>query len=553
MNSTKTIFGIDLGTTYSCIAYVDEYGQAVIIPNNEGSLTTPSVVHFDKDNRIVGKEAKNSAVLYPDEIVTAVKRHMGGPGWRFEYKKNAYSAEEISSYILRKLADDARRYLGRPVQDVVITCPAYFGIAQRDATIRAGQIAGFNVRDIINEPTAAAITYGLQSEQDQVVLVYDLGGGTFDITVIQINNGEITVISTGGDNNLGGRNWDESVLIYLAEQWKAETGMNDDPTESEETMQDLWDKAEQVKWALTARQEARVAITHLGHRVGITLTRPKFEELTANLLERTIVFTRDTLKDARARGFADINQILLVGGSTKMPQVAGRLRQELALPIRAFEPDTAVAKGAAIYAQKLVLDEEVQNRVGEITATSMDKVNIDDVPQRLIHDVQQAIASDNGLLLDTVKRYNDLKVINVTSHSFGVIVKDQETSQDFISNIIMVNDQLPTTQTKTYHTLQANQEAIEIKVMENSLFAHRLDDFAQAEEIGHAILHLPPRLPLHSPIEVRFELQKDGRLHMTAREPRHDISIEIEIQTRHGLSDKEMHKAQDRSRKLFIS
>jgi molecular chaperone DnaK len=552
-HNVNTIYGIDLGTTFSCIAYVDEYGKPTVIPNGEGSFMTPSVVQFDGDRRIVGKEAKNSAVLSPGEVVEMVKRHMGEPGWRFTYQRNTYSAEEISSYILRKLADDAERHLGRPVRDVVITCPAYFGSVQRDATIRAGEIAGFTVRDIINEPTTAAIMYGVQKEQDQRILVYDLGGGTFDITMIEIKAGAISVISTGGDDKLGGRNWDESVMIYLTEQWKAETGLNDDPTESEETMQDLWEKAELAKWALTARQETKVLVTHLGQRVGVTLTRAKFDELTANLLERTVIFTEATLKDAKARGFGDIDQILLVGGSTKMPQVAARLREALALPVRAWEPDTAVAKGAAIYAQKLALDENIQSKVAKMTATPVDEVNMETVPRKVVAEAQASVASDSGLLLGAVKKLSEMEVTNVTSHSFGVIVKDRETDRDIVSNIIMRNDQLPMVETKTYHTLQANQAAIEIRVIENTMFAHQVDDPTQGQEIGRAVLHLPPRLPLHAPIEVRFELQKDGRLHIKAREPGHDISIEIDIQTRHGLSDKEMREVKERSKRVSIS
>jgi molecular chaperone DnaK len=548
-----TIFGIDLGTTFSCIAYVDEYGKAVVIPNREGSLTTPSVVQFEKDSRIVGKEAKNGAVLNPGEVVEMVKRHMGEPDWQYAYNKKVYTAEEISSYILRKLADEAEQSLGVRVNEVVITCPAYFGIAQRDATVRAGEIAGFKVRDILNEPTAAAITYGVQNEQDQVVLVYDLGGGTFDTTVIEIQGGAITVIATGGDHNLGGRNWDESVVIYLAEQWKAETGSNDDPTDSDETMQDLWGRAEQAKWALTARQETKVTVTHQGRRVGVTLTRAKFEELTANLLERTVTFTKRALIDAKARGFSTIHQILLVGGSTKMPQVVERLRQEFPIPLKSFEPDTAVAKGAAIYAQKLMLDEKIQIKIAEMTATPVNDVHLDDVPHKTVQQAQEFIARDSGLMLGAVKKFNDMKVTNVTSHSFGVIVRDDKNDRDFISNIIMLNDQLPAFETKTYHTLQANQEAIEIKVVENSQFAHRVEDVSQGQEIGNALLHLPPRLPLHAPIEVRFELQKDGRLHITAREPVYDVAIEIDIQTSHGLSDEELQKVKARSKKVSIS
>jgi molecular chaperone DnaK (HSP70) len=268
-----SIFGIDLGTTYSCIAHIDEYGRPDAIINAEGDRTTPSVVLFEGANIVVGKEAKNSAVSHKDQIVELVKRQMGQGDWVFFYNGTEYSAEEISSFILRKVVSDAETALGCTITDVVITCPAYFGINEREATARAGEIAGLQVRSIINEPTAAAIHYGLHAEQDQVVLVYDLGGGTFDITMIEIKEEEINVIATGGDYYLGGRNWDETIVAYLADQWMATTGSSEDPQDDPETLQDLFSKAEQAKRSLSARAKTEVAVTHVGQRQQITLTR----------------------------------------------------------------------------------------------------------------------------------------------------------------------------------------------------------------------------------------------------------------------------------------
>jgi len=270
----QNVFGIDLGTTYSCIAYVDDSGKPVALPNVEGQYTTPSVVLFEDESRTVGKEAKNSAVLYSDRVVEMVKRQMGNASWRFDYQGREYTPEEISSYILRKVVQDASTALnGQPINDVVITCPAYFGIAQRQATQRAGEIAGLNVLEVINEPTAAAISYNLLQEQSkQVVLVYDLGGGTFDITMIEIDGGAVTVISTGGNPELGGRDWDLAIINYLADEWKNKTGSYDDPTLDTETMQDLWQKAENAKISLSGRPSVQVAVQHAGQREGITLT-----------------------------------------------------------------------------------------------------------------------------------------------------------------------------------------------------------------------------------------------------------------------------------------
>jgi molecular chaperone DnaK len=369
VKAATIVFGIDLGTTYSCIAYVDKYGQAVVIPNMENSLTTPSVVQFQGNNRIVGEEAKNNAMLDPGDVVEMVKRRMGEADWRFRYDGIAFSAEEISSYILRKLAAYATMQIGTEVRDVVITCPACFGIPQREAVARAGEIAGLNVKSIINEPTATAIYYSLlQEEQDQVVLVYDLGGGTFDITVIRIGVGKITVVATGGDDHLGGRDWDARIVSYLAEQWKNETGSTDDPVDSVETRQDLWLLAERAKTSLTVRTETRVRVTHEGHSVGVTLTRDKFDELTATLLERTITFTRSIMEEAKQRTVNHFDYILLVGGSTKMPQVLSRLQREFSTSCKLIEPGMAVAKGAAIYGQaiygqKLPIDTMVERKV----------------------------------------------------------------------------------------------------------------------------------------------------------------------------------------------
>lgn len=553
-NQESIVFGIDLGTTYSCIAYVDEYGKAEVIPNSEGERTTPSVVQFENaENRVVGKVAKENAVLFTDQVVEMVKRQMGESGWTYEHEGVYYSAEEISSYILRKLAGDAEQQLGFPVKEVVITCPAYFGINQREATATAGKIAGLNVREVINEPTAAAIVYGLQNEQDQVVLVYDLGGGTFDVTVIEINGGTITVIATGGDHNLGGRDWDEAVIRYLAQEWMNETGSSDDPLESDETRQDLWLRAESAKRTLTSKQETNVPVAHMGQRKGIKLTREKFNELTANQLERTIDFTRITMEEAKNRGYSQFDQILLVGGSTRMPQVQERLKQEFSISLRVLDPDEAVAKGAAVYGQKLMLDEKIKHKIALQTGRSVEQVDTSTVSESVMERAQQAVAVEEGLQLGMVKKIAGVDVTNVASHSFGIIAWDAIKKGDVISNLVKVNQQLPGSVTKVYPTMDDGQQTAELRVMENNYSDDSVDDISVGEEVGRAILNLPSGLPAGSPVEVTFELNREGRLHLKARELSSNMSIEANIETNRGISEEDLAQAQRRSNRLVIS
>ena len=548
------VFGIDLGTTYSCIAYVDEYGKPEVVTNEEGERTTPSVVLFENANeRVVGKVAKESAVLYPLKVVQMVKRHMGEENWDFECDGLHFTAEEISSYILRKLANDTETQLGQPVRDVVITCPAYFGIAEREATANAGKIAGLNVREVINEPTAAAIVYGLQNEQDQVVLVYDLGGGTFDITVIEIKAGTITVVATGGDHNLGGKDWDGAVVEYLAQQWMNETGSPDDPISSEETLQDLWLRAESAKRTLSAKQETNVPVTHAGQRKGIVLTRDKFNELTNSLLERTIDFTKSTIEAAKERGYTHFDQILLVGGSTRMPQVQERLKADFNIPLKVHDPDESVAKGAAIYAQKLMLDQKIQYKIAELTGRQADTIDTSQVSDQVMERAQQEVARDSGLKIGMVKKYTEMEVTNVASHSFGIIARDPRTNLDVIANLVRVNQPVPATQTQMFSTVEAGQLQALLTVMENGYDAESVSDTSAGEEIGNAVLNLPPGMPINTPVEVTFELNREGRLHVIGRHVVSGALIETTIQTKRGMNEEEVEQARQRAVRIAVS
>ncbi len=578
MNEQPTIFGIDLGTTYSCIAYVDKTGRANVLPNQEHQLTTPSVVLFEQETRIVGDEAKNSAILNPEHAVEMIKRHMGEADWHFHYDGTDYSPEEISAYILRKLAIDTEAALGIPVKDVVITCPAYFGIAQREATARTGEIAGLHVHEIISEPTAAAIAYGLQHGRDQVVLVYDLGGGTFDIAIISIKDDATTVIATGGDHHLGGRDWDEALLTYLAQQWKDQTGSSDDPLDAPDTLQDLWLKAETAKRALTVRDKTRVAVSHAGKTVKVEITRDKFEELTASLLERTITFTHLTMNAARKRNYTQFSQVILVGGSTRMPQVSRRLEEELHLPLRLFEPDEAVAKGAALYGQRLLLKQKIRTRATEIqratehvsamsrhagtfaenarTTSSLIEEPIE-IPPAVLKQAQHAVAEMLNIEDTSFNQLTASSITNVASHSFGIIATiDHGTPRcrKVISNLVRANEPLPVIQTKTYGTIEAEQDTVILEIMENTeeTWIVEPEKYTHEASLGTVTLTLPPGLPEGAPVEVTFEMNTQGRLQVTGKQPDSKIVINTVFEAKGIMNHDEKQKAISRAKDIKI-
>ncbi len=547
------IFGIDLGTTYSCVAYVDEYGRPAVVPNSAGDRTTPSVVQFDGAERIVGKEAKNSLLLYPDATVELIKREMGNPAYTFYYDGQKYTPEEISSYIVRKVVQDAAQYTGHAIQDVVITCPAYFGIPEREATARAGAIAGLNVRSIINEPTAAAIAYGVHEQADQVILVYDLGGGTFDTTMIEIKDGNITVICTDGDHFLGGRNWDEIVVTYLAREWQREAGSAEDPLDQSETLQDLFMRAEQAKYTLTQRDRAEVSVTHNGQRARVTLTREKFDELTDSLLTRTVELTRQTLAEAARRGYARFDQLLLVGGSTRMPQVARRLREEFGVEPKLFEPDEAVAKGAAIFGQKLMLDQEIRIRIAEATGVAPESVAVEATAQHVIEAAQEAVARDYGLQLGSVRKQAETTIVNVTSRSFGVVAWSTSLQREVVSNLIQRNDPLPAAANQRFGTREPNQLTALIQIVDNLSSDAQYDPPPASRLIAEAELRLPAGLPTGSPVEITFDLNEQGRLTAHARELTGGQTVEVEIETELGASEEELREAAARSQSITVS
>jgi molecular chaperone DnaK (HSP70) len=550
----KRVYGIDLGTTYSAIAYVDEHGKAVIVPNQESERITPSVALFDGDNVIVGNTAKESAKVEPNRVVSRVKQHMGDPNFVFQYAGKSYGAEDISSFVLRKVVGDAQiAQGGEMITDVVITCPAYFGTPEREATANAGRLAGLNVRAILNEPTAAAIAYGLEQGEDQTVLVYDLGGGTFDITMIEIKDRLIRVICTGGDHHLGGTLWDEAIVMHLAEQFRAQTNEESDPLDDPEVLNDLFLQAERGKKTLTQREKAPFRVTHAGKQARVELDRAKFEELTKHLLDRTIELTQEMLADARAKGHTKFDKIILVGGATRMPQVQNRLVSEFNMEPESFDPDEAVAKGAALYGLKESLHDEVQEilagRDGGIAAEE-GPIDLSEVPEAQMAEALDHLEKQLGFTLTgPVRELVGTRIVNVLSKSLGVIARDEQ-SKDLVVYLLPRNSEVPLERTTDFGTDAANQAAVDIRVMAGERDSEEPDD---CQEVGLATLNLPEKLPARSPIRVKFAISQDGRLSVSAIDLTAGGSIAVDFETEAVMNSSEVAERSTALRLLTVS
>jgi len=515
------VFGIDLGTTYSCIAHVDEYGRPAVIINADSQPTTPSVVLFDSPTDVVvGVQAKRQARIRPDDVASLVKRHMGEADWRFAAHGEEYSASAVASQILRSLANDAARAMGQPVSDVVITVPAYFGDEERKATKLAGELAALNVVDIINEPTAAAFSYGFAQEGSaaHTVLVYDLGGGTFDSTVITLADKSITVVATDGDHALGGADWDDRLAQYLSQKFREAAPAAGDPLDDTYGSQDLITTAEDVKQALTARESVDALVVFGADRASVTVTRQAFEELTSALLERTITLTQKVLAAAEEKGVDGIDKVLLVGGMSKMPVVARRLAESFPdLPAADLtDPDLAVAKGAAIYGQKKELESYVISDLVARGKLAEGQTIADANPADLTNAVANT-ASEYGLASAAVADLVQTQISNVTSHGFGVIVMDRETNTEYVDFLAHANDPLPITISELYYTNVDDQRTVQIQVVEQatSVESTRLVD--NKVIIEGPIDDIPAGFPRGTPVEVTFAMGRDQTIEVTAR------------------------------------
>ena len=484
------IIGIDLGTTNSCVA-VMEGGNAVVIPNAEGARTTPSVVGFSKTGeRLVGQTAKRQAIANPERTISSIKRHMGSD-YKVDIDGKKYTPQEISAMILQKLKTDAEAYLGQPVTEAVITAPAYFTDSQRQATKDAGQIAGLTVKRIINEPTAAALSYGIDKEDDQRVMVYDLGGGTFDVSIIEMGDGVQQVLATAGNNRLGGDDFDQRVINWMVEEFKKTEGI--DLSTDKMAVQRLKDAAEKAKIELSSTTTTNINIPFItadatgAKHLDMNLTVAKFNELTKDLVDATMGPVQQALSDSGLSP-SDLNKILMVGGSSRIPAVQEAVRQKLGKePFKGINPDECVALGAAY--QGGVLGGDVKD----------------------------------GLLL-----------LDVTPLSLGL-----ETMGGVCTKIIERNTTIPTKKSQIFSTAADNQSAVDINVLQGErefakdnkqLGTFRLDGIAPA----------PRGIPQ---IEVTFDIDQNGIVHVTAKDLGTGKEQDIKITASTNMSKDDIDKA----------
>ncbi|MET7774027.1 Hsp70 family protein [Nocardia sp. NPDC005366] len=539
------VYGIDLGTTNSAIARIDADGRPEVMVGINGEPTVPSVVLFASAyDHLVGEGARRQARLDPEHVCALVKRRMGDADWRFAAHGATWSAPAVSALILKSLAADVEFSGGEPVRRAVITVPAYFGDEERRATIQAGTYAGFDVAGVLSEPIAAALSYGfgrLDGSVDvgkpgarETVLVYDLGGGTFDATVIELADRRISVLSVEGDHQLGGADWDERIALYLSQQFCAANPDAEDPLDDSAGSQMLVLAAEQAKRELSEVERTDVVIAHDGARAVVSLTRDDVESMTASLMRRTIDLTRDCLAAAAKRGVTSVDRLLLVGGSSRMPMVERELRKELDLHGELRDPDLSVARGAALYGEKLEMERLI---IADLVTRGRLR---DGSPLREAApaDLEQSIArvaASFAQPVALVRRMVEIQVDTVVSRGFGVLALDSQYGLA-AAWLVHRNQTLPVRVRRSFGTVREDQDQIELTIVEQQGQAASVRPEDTKVLVEGRIRGIPPGYPAGSEVRVTFEMGFDGVLHVTAHHVDANMPLTLSAQTGATLS-----------------
>ncbi len=475
--------GIDLGTTYSCLSHLTPEGQPVTLPNAEGELTTPSIVFFDGDEVVVGTDALRNSISNPERVVQHAKRFMGDPNKCWIFDGHVYRPKDISALIIRKLLDGAEERLGR-IRHAVVTVPAQFSDVQRQLTVEAGLDAGLERVDIINEPVATALCHVLSEgmwfaelASDQTVLVFDLGGGTFDLSLVKYNKDEVKVITSGGDLRLGGLDWNKRLEEFACGEYiKTSTS---DPRLDLETMQILAIEIEQVKRSLSVRPKASLLVQHEGRRKSFLIDRDRFEVLTSDLVKRTEDITKGMLK-IHGKGWAHVDSVLVTGGASRMPMIRKMLQRISGTTLNTtLSPDQSISHGAAFYAGML------------LSGNALDKSSLDK---------------------STSARLQKIRQQSVTGRALGILIRDPQTDQRRPHHLIKANTPLPCAYRQTFGTVVENQKRVHLHIVESG--ATKGEEFVELGECQ--IDNLPDDLPKRSPIEVTIQYDEQGRVHVNA-------------------------------------
>ncbi|MDX2227971.1 MAG: Hsp70 family protein [Verrucomicrobiae bacterium] len=509
----RKVVGIDLGTTFSAIAHIDDYGKPQIIPNAESERITPSVILFEDGVVTVGTTAKAMAVAEPEKIVEFVKREMGKPKEEFhrEFGGTKYSADELSAMVLKKLKNDAEKYLNTQITDAVVTVPAYFSDAERNATVNAGKVAGLNILQIINEPTAAALSYGLNKlGKNQTVFVFDLGGGTFDVTIMRIEGEQIKMVATNGDHRLGGKDWDDKIINFVAEEFDKTHGEN--PLLDLQAYQDIQSRAIAAKVQMSNRPKTTIVHSYNGRSIKVEITKDQFEEMCADLVEKCKILCEIVLMEAKMT-WKDIDTMLMVGGMTRCPMVRNMVTELSGKPLNEeVNPDEAVALGAAIQGMLCHIKDSTEKGVDDISPET----------------AKQFTGANGGLI----------QVTNITSHSLGIVLWNDTSQEEYVFPMIKKMTEIPGETKNTFGTASANMKRAVVRVVEGESTVP-----GECYKLGTCDISLPEFLPKATPVEVTYRYNTNQILEVTVKVQ--DKVATAEIHRTGGLKSDEVERARD--------